>query len=96
MLHSVKDKCHHICVIKIFIMKTQQGLAHFMEHMSFNGTTHFPGNKLVDYLEKAGVRFGADLNAYTDYDATVNQLPIPFDQPELIQNGLQIMRDWAH
>lgn len=73
----------------------QQGLAHFMEHMNFNGTTHFPGNKLVDYLEKAGVRFGADLNAYTSYDETVYQLPIMFDQPELIQNGLQVMRDWA-
>lgn len=73
----------------------QQGLAHFMEHMNFNGTTHFPGNKLVDYLEKAGVRFGADLNAYTSYDETVYQLPIPFDKPELVQNGLQVMRDWA-
>ncbi len=44
----------------------QQGLAHFMEHMNFNGTTHFPKNELINYLQKSGVRFGADLNAYTD------------------------------
>src|SRR5476651_1527218 len=73
----------------------QRGLAHFMEHMSFNGTKHFPKNELVDYLQKSGVRFGADLNAYTGFDETVYQLPLPSDNPELLQNGLQIMRDWA-
>ena len=73
----------------------QRGLAHFMEHMSFNGTKHFPKNELVDYLQKSGVRFGADLNAYTSFDETVYQLPIPSDKPELLQGGLQIMRDWA-
>src|SRR6218665_116286 len=52
----------------------QQGLAHFMEHMNFNGTKNFPKNQLVDYLQKAGVRFGADLNAYTSFDETVYQL----------------------
>jgi zinc protease len=46
----------------------QRGLAHFMEHMSFNGTIHFPKNDLVDYLQKSGVRFGADINAYTSFD----------------------------
>src|SRR5450432_2105172 len=73
----------------------QQGLAHFMEHMNFNGTTHFPKNELVDYLQKSGVRFGADLNAYTSFDETVYQLPIPTDNPSILQNGFQIMRDWA-
>jgi zinc protease len=73
----------------------QQGLAHFMEHMNFNGTTHFPKNDLVDYLQKSGVRFGADLNAYTSFDETVYQLPIPTDNPEILKNGFQIMRDWA-
>lgn len=73
----------------------QQGLAHFMEHMSFNGTTHFPKNELVNYLQKSGVRFGADLNAYTSFDETVYQLPLPTDKPEILQNGIQIMRDWA-
>ncbi|SDT35369.1 zinc protease [Mucilaginibacter mallensis] len=74
----------------------QRGLAHFMEHMSFNGTKHFPHNELVDYLQKAGVRFGADINAYTSFDETVYELPIPSDKPELLQGGLEIMRDWAH
>ncbi|MCD0489231.1 insulinase family protein [Pedobacter sp. MC2016-14] len=73
----------------------QQGLAHFMEHMSFNGTTHFPKNALIDYLQKAGVRFGADINAYTSFDETVYQLPLPTDNPEVLKNGIQIMRDWA-
>lgn len=73
----------------------QQGLAHFMEHMNFNGTKNFPKNELVDYLQKAGVRFGADLNAHTGTDETVYQLPIPTDDPTLLGNGLKIMRDWA-
>jgi zinc protease len=74
---------------------SQQGLAHFMEHMSFNGTTHFPKNQLIEYLQKSGVRFGADLNAYTSFDETVYQLPLPTDDPALLKNGLQILRDWA-
>ncbi|MBE9601942.1 insulinase family protein [Pedobacter sp. MC2016-24] len=74
----------------------QLGLAHFMEHMSFNGTTHFPKNELVDYLQKAGVRFGADLNAYTGFEETVYELPIPTDRPGLLDNGIRIMRDWAN
>ena len=73
----------------------QLGLAHFMEHMNFNGTRHYPKNDLVDYLQKAGVRFGADLNAYTSFDETVYELPIPTDAPKMIVSGLGIMRDWA-
>lgn len=73
----------------------QNGIAHFVEHMLFNGTEHFPKNDLVHYLEKIGVRFGADLNAYTAYDQTVYQLPIPTDKPELIQSGFKILADWA-
>jgi zinc protease len=73
----------------------QRGLAHFMEHMSFNGTKHFPHNELVDYLQKAGIRFGADLNAYTSFDETVYQLPIPSNKAELLKGGIEIMRDWA-
>jgi len=73
----------------------EMGLAHFLEHMQFNGTKHFPKNELVDYLQRAGVRFGSDLNAYTSFDETVYQLPIPSDDPELMKNGLQVLRDWA-
>ncbi|MES2827377.1 MAG: insulinase family protein [Bacteroidota bacterium] len=73
----------------------QRGLAHFVEHMSFNGTKHFPKNELVNFLQKSGVRFGADINAYTGFDETVYQLPLPSDNPELLKNGIEIMHDWA-
>lgn len=73
----------------------QRGLAHFLEHMNFNGTENFPKNELIDYLQQAGVRFGSDLNAHTSYTETVYKLPIPSDDPELLTNGLQVMRDWA-
>ncbi len=74
----------------------QQGLAHFMEHMNFNGTTHFPKNELVNFLQKSGVRFGADLNAYTSFDETVYMLPVPTDSIEVFKKGMQILEDWAH
>lgn len=74
----------------------QQGLAHFMEHMNFNGTKNFPKNELVDFLQKSGVRFGADLNAYTGFDETVYMLPIPTDSAGLLEKGLQVLEDWAH
>ncbi|GEP97149.1 M16 family metallopeptidase [Chitinophaga cymbidii] len=73
----------------------QQGLAHFTEHMSFNGTRDFPKNELINYLQKAGVKFGADLNAYTSFDQTVYQLPIPTDSAALFRNGFKILANWA-
>jgi zinc protease len=74
----------------------QQGLAHFMEHMNFNGTKRFPKNELVSYLQSIGVQFGADLNAYTSFDETVYILPVPTDKPGLVEKGLEILEDWAH
>ncbi len=74
----------------------QRGLAHFVEHMAFRGTKNFPGNNVIDFLEKAGVKFGADLNAYTSYDETVYQLPIPSQDSSLLHTGLAILKDWAH
>lgn len=74
----------------------QLGLAHFMEHMNFNGTKNFKKNELVDYLQSIGVKFGADLNAYTSFDQTVYILPIPSDDPEKLEKGFQIIEDWAH
>ena len=74
----------------------QRGLAHFMEHMNFNGTRRFPKNELVSYLQSIGVKFGADLNAYTGFDETVYILPVPSDKPELVEKGLEILEDWAH
>jgi zinc protease len=74
----------------------QLGLAHFMEHMNFNGTKNFKKNELVDYLQSIGVKFGAHLNAYTSFDETVYILPIPSDDPEKLEKGFQIIEDWAH
>ena len=73
----------------------QRGLAHFMEHMGFNGSKNFPKNELVDYLQKAGVKFGADLNAYTSFDETVYMLPIPTDDPKIVEKGFLVLEDWA-
>ncbi|MCL9808038.1 M16 family metallopeptidase [Flavobacterium luminosum] len=73
----------------------QQGLAHFMEHMCFNGTKNFPKNQLIDYLQSIGVKFGQHLNAYTSFDETVYFLPIPSDNPEKLEKGFQILEDWA-
>ena len=74
----------------------QLGLAHFVEHTAFNGTTHFAKNDLVKYLQSIGVRFGADLNAYTGFDETVYILPIPTDTARIIDQAFTILEDWAH
>ncbi|MGZ3819605.1 MAG: M16 family metallopeptidase, partial [Mucilaginibacter sp.] len=73
----------------------QQGLAHFTEHMAFNGTRDFPKNELVNYLQKSGVKFGADLNAYTSFDETVYQLPLPTDSVKTFEKGFDILANWA-
>ena len=74
----------------------QQGLAHFVEHMAFNGTKHFEKNELKNYLERIGIRFGPELNAYTSFDETVYLLTIPSDSSELLDKGFLVMEDWAH
>ena len=73
----------------------QRGLAHFDEHMAFNGTKRFPEAAIVKYLEGIGMRFGADLNAYTTWDQTVYQLEVPSDNSDYLVKGLDILRDWA-
>jgi len=73
----------------------QLGLAHFMEHMNFNGSKNFPKNELVNYLQSIGVQFGADLNAYTSFDETVYILPINTDDPAVIEKGFTVLEDWA-
>lgn len=74
----------------------QLGLAHFVEHMAFNGTTHFEGNELIAYLESVGTRFGAHLNAHTSFDETVYKLVVPTDDAEIFDKAFVIMEDWAH
>jgi len=73
----------------------QQGLAHFTEHMAFNGSKNFKKNDLVSFLQSIGVEFGADLNAYTGFDETVYILPIPTEKKENIDKGFLILEDWA-
>ena len=74
----------------------QRGLAHFVEHMAFNGTAHFAKQELVDYIESIGMRFGADLNAGTSFDETVYQLQVPTDSAHIVRKAFQILEDWAH
>ncbi|NLO03086.1 MAG: insulinase family protein [Bacteroidales bacterium] len=73
----------------------QQGLAHFAEHMSFNGTKNFPRNELVSYFESIGMEFGPEINAYTSFDETVYMLKIPLDSSLYLEKGLQVLYDWA-
>ena len=74
----------------------QQGIAHFVEHMAFNGTTHFKKNELVDYLESIGTKFGPHLNAYTSFDETVYMMQVPTDSVSQFNKSFQILEDWAH
>jgi zinc protease len=74
----------------------QQGLAHFTEHMAFNGSRHFKKHELVSYLQSIGVKFGADLNAYTSFDETVYILPVPSDRKEDLDKAFLVLEDWAH
>jgi len=74
----------------------QRGLAHFVEHMAFNGTENFAKQELVEFMESIGMGFGADLNAYTSFDETVYMLRIPTDDEEIVGTAFQILDDWAH
>ena len=74
----------------------QRGLAHFVEHMCFNGTRHFPKQDVVAFLQSTGMHFGAHINANTSFDQTVYQLEIPTDNPAVIDRSLLVLEDWAH
>jgi len=79
----------------------QQGLAHFTEHMAFNGSKHFKKHELISYLQSIGIKFGADLNAYTSFDETVYILPIPTESKTVkgkksnLETGMLVLEDWA-
>ena len=72
----------------------QSGVAHFVEHMLFNGTEQFPENELIDVLRGFGAEFGADINAYTSYDETVYQLTVATDDDEVVATGLDVLAQW--
>ena len=73
----------------------QQGLAHFLEHMAFNGSAHFKPGELVGYFESIGSRLGPHVNAYTSFDETVYMLELPTDQPAVVTKGLTALADFA-
>lgn len=74
----------------------QKGLAHFIEHMCFNGTKNFPKNDLIKFLESTGMRFGADVNANTGFDRIWYMIQVPTENADTLEKGLQIIEDWAH
>ena len=94
-----RERLHLLLVVKagsVHEEEEQRGLAHFVEHMAFNGTERFAKQEIVDYLESIGSSFGAHLNAYTSYDETVYFLEIPTDDPEILEKAFQILSDWAY
>ena len=86
---------HHVGAIQE--EENQQGLAHFLEHMAFNGTKNLPGKQLIEYLETIGVKFGANLNAYTSWDETCyNISAVPTTREGIIDSAMLILHDWSH
>ena len=79
----------------LFEADDQQGLAHLIEHMAFNGSAHFKPGDLVAYFESVGARLGPHVNAYTSFDETVYMLDLPSDKPEVVEKGLMALADFA-
>lgn len=73
----------------------QKGVAHFVEHMCFNGTEHFEKSAIVDYFESIGMQFGPEVNAETNFEQTVYMLELPADDPEMLKTSLLVLHDWA-
>jgi zinc protease len=74
----------------------QNGLAHFLEHMAFNGTKNFPGKLIIEYFESIGVKFGANINAYTSLDETVYNLSnVPTIREGIVDSALLVLHDWS-
>ncbi|MBO4588488.1 MAG: insulinase family protein [Bacteroidales bacterium] len=73
----------------------QQGLAHFCEHMAFNGTEYYKGNEMISELQKNGIEFGRGINAWTAFDETVYYVDLPSDKPDMVEMGFKILDGWA-
>ena len=94
-----RDRAHIALVVKagsVHEEEEQRGLAHFVEHMAFNGTERFAKQEIIDYLESIGSSFGNHLNARTGFDDTLYFLEIPTDDPEITETAFQILSDWAY
>ena len=76
--------------------ESERGLAHFVEHMAFNGTERFEKQQIVEYLESLGVNFGPDLNASTGFDTTTYEMEVPTEDAEVLETAFQILSDWAY
>src|SRR6188474_889613 len=75
--------------------ESQRGLAHMVEHMAFNGSKNFPGQRIVAFMQAIGMRFGAHVNAHTGFDETVFQLQVPTEDPAVMDRSFLVMEDWA-
>jgi zinc protease len=97
--HKPTDqRVHLLLVVKAGSLheeEDQRGLAHFVEHMAFNGTSRFSKQELMAFFEKSGIAFGSDMNASTSYDRTQYQLHVPTDDPKLLATALDVLEDWA-
>jgi len=74
----------------------ERGIAHFVEHMAFNGTESFQKQEIVDFLERLGMRFGPELNAYVSFDETVYEMQVPTEDGAVMEKALRILEEWAH
>ena len=79
----------------VYETERQKGLAHFLEHMAFNGSKNFPADGMVRFLESKGAKFGADLNAHTSFNETVYKLQLPSSNPAMVDSTIMILADWA-
>ncbi len=95
--HPSQRVSMHLCIGAGSLYETdqQQGIAHLLEHMMFNGTTHFPPGKMVEFFQRIGMQFGPDANAHTGFDRTVYDLVLPRGDAESIEEGLLVLRDYA-
>src|SRR5690606_12175443 len=95
---KVKDEAHFQLFLKVGSLQEkekQRGLAHFLEHMAFNGIENFEKNELISFLESKGAKFGADLNAHTSYHETIYKLQIPTKDQSVVDSTITILSGWA-
>lgn len=85
----------HVDVGSLAELPGERGMAHFLEHMAFNGSRHFPAGTLVEWFQNHGMSFGADTNAHTGFTETVYKLDLPNRDPQSLREGLQVLRDFA-
>jgi len=93
-----RDRCYlrlHVDVGSLYEEESERGMAHFLEHMAFNGTEHFPPAELITWFQEHGMAFGADTNAMTSFDETIYEIDLPQTDTESIQSGLTVLRDFA-